>query len=157
MLGIIKKLFGCNPKQKETEPLLLSNIEKLFESWSRGLSIPPSSDIDFKPEDIQGNYAITGCNSDAEGSTYFGTLALTPAGKMVKAYWQIGHTRQPQYGYGFVKGNLLALDFYYTDNGIRCYGQAIYRITNDRLAGVWRENNNSAIASENAALKNRMV
>lgn len=157
MFGIIKKLI--RRKRKFTiEPLLHSNAESLFEEWSSGFGISmPLSDQPFSLEDIVGNYAIKGNNPNGTGEGYFGTLNLKPNGSLVKAYWEIGHTRQPQYGMGFVKNNLIALDFFYNEAGTRFYGQVIYKVDGDRLVGFWRENHVGEIALEEATLKNRFI
>lgn len=157
MFNFIKKLIH-RKRKFNIEPLLHSNAERLFEEWSSGFGISmPLSDQQFLLKDIAGNYAIKGNNPKSTGGGYFGTLSLKPNGSLVKAYWEIGHTRQPQYGMGFVRNNLIALDFYYSEEGTRYYGQVIYRVDGDRLIGFWRENHVGEIAVEEATLKNRLV
>lgn len=105
---------------------------------------------------VAGNYAIFGSNAGNDKDGYFGTLSLREQGHFVKAYWEIGHSREPQFGFGFIKGDLIALDFYYTERATRFYGQVIYKATDDRLIGFWRENHIGEIAFEEASLKNRL-
>lgn len=153
----IKSLF--QKKRRNTiEPLLHSNAERLFQEWSSGfgISLPPSS-LSPQMADVVGNYAVKGRNPNTTGEGYFGSLRLEPNGSLVKAYWEIGHTRQPQLGMGFLKDGLLALDFYYSEDGTRFYGQVIYKVDGDRLIGFWRENHVGEIAFEEATLKNKLV
>lgn len=153
----LKKIFSFTTKN-EVEPLLQENIQHLFESWSLEVGIPcaPSS-LNLLAKDVAGNYAISGNNASCSEASYFGSLSLKPKGKLLKAYWEIGHSKTPQHGFGFVKGDLIALDFYYVEEGVRYYGQVIYRVVNDRLVGFWRENHIGEIAMEEGILKNRTV
>jgi hypothetical protein len=160
----LKSIFNCikNLFQKKSrntiEPLLHSNAERLFQEWSSGFGISVlNSNRPFQLADIVGNYAVKGRTPNTTGEGYFGTLRLEPQGSLVKAYWEIGHTRQPQHGMGFLKDDLLALDFYYSEEGTRFYGQVIYRIDGNHLVGFWRENQVGDIAIEEAMLKNRLV
>lgn len=138
------------------EPLLHSNAERLFDEWSSGFGILMlPSGLSPQMADTVGSYAVKGRNPNAT-SEPLGSLRLEPNGSLVKAYWEIGHTRQPQHGMGFLKDDLLALDFYYSEEGTRFYGQVIYRIDGDRLIGFWRENHVGDIALEEATLKNRL-
>ena len=157
ILKLIRSLFG--PKKEYTrEPLLHSNADRLFQEWSSGFGISiPQPNRPLQLADISGNYAVKGRNPNATGDGYFGTLKLEPKGTLVKAYWEIGHTCQPQHGLGFLKDDLLALDFYYTEEGTRYYGQVIYKVDGDRLIGFWRENHVGELAIEEAKLKNKLV
>lgn len=140
------------------EPLLHANAERLFEEWSSGFGISmPQPNRSLQLAEVLGSYAVKGRNPSSTGEGYFGSLRLEPNGSLVKAYWEIGHTRQPQHGMGFLIGNLLALDFYYAEEGKRYYGQVIYRVDGNRLIGFWRENGDGRIAPEEATLKNRLL
>ncbi|WP_320051852.1 hypothetical protein [uncultured Acetobacteroides sp.] len=157
IFGFIRHLFQ-KKRGNSIEPLLHSNAERLFGEWSSGfgISVPPSS-RPLRLADVVGSYAVSGSNPSTTSEGYFGTLQLEPCGALVKAYWEIGHTHQPQHGVGFLKNDLLALDFYYAEAGERFYGQAIYRVAGDRLVGFWREHADGRIAPEVATLKNRLV
>lgn len=154
LLNTFSRLFK-HQKYSSIDPLLTCNVQQTFTLWSKLLPVeipptqPPTS-IDA----IVGNYAVDGGNSD--GSRYFGTLRLSTSGNLVKGYWEIGHSRQPQHGVGFLENDLLALDFYYVDEGKRYYGQVIYRVAGDTLTGLWREYQNPKLAQEIATLKNRL-
>lgn len=157
ILDYIKDLFQ-KKRESTIEPLLHSNAERLFQEWSSGfgISMPPSK-LPLQIEDLVGSYAVKGRNPNTTGEGYFGTLRLERKGSLVKAYWEIGHIRQPQHGFGFLKDDLLALDFYYSEDGTRFYGQVLYKVDGDRLIGFWRENHIGEIALEEATLKNRLV
>lgn len=148
----LRNLFR-KEKQQLIEPLLHSNVERLFEEWSSGFNLStPSS----QTAEVAGRYSVKGHNPGTADQEYFGTLTIEPKGSLVRAYWEIGFARQPQHGWGFVKNNLLALDFYYTEDSERYYGQVIYRIEGDRLTGFWRENHVGEVSIEEASLLNRM-
>jgi hypothetical protein len=152
----IKHLFK-KKKVLDIEPLLHSNVETLFTEWSSGFGFSLPNGCDLTPSDVAGNYAIRGRNASSTGFDYFGTLSLQAKGNLIKAYWEIGHTRTPQHGFGFIKGDLVALDFYYTEESTRFYGQVIYKAIGETLVGFWRENHIGEIAPEEGTLKNRFV
>lgn|GEM_PF-5657565 len=155
MISLIRKLFGKKNSSTTLEPLLLSNVDRIFEEWSKGFEVA-SLENASRSCDFCGSYAIKGRNPDKKEATYFGSLRLEAVGKIVKGYWEIGHSRAPQFGYGFVKGDLVALDFFYTVDGVRFYGQVIYKVVGDSLVGFWKEAAALGVGLEYGSLKNRL-
>lgn len=95
----------------------------------------------FSVTDLVGNYAIIGSNQDDTDTTYKGILTLTlDINNQIIAKWVINRT-QEQFGIGFFKDNILAINFNYKGEDLNTYkGTVIYRcISNDILDGFWSE------------------
>jgi len=90
-------------------------------------------------QDLVGNYHVKGSNQEEfKGYTYSGILTLRlDFNNRIIAQWRIGDAIQN--GTGFLKDNILAINFNYEteDDGIY-EGTAIYRCINaDTLDGFW--------------------
>ncbi len=92
-------------------------------------------------EDLVGRFQILGSNQDATEDTYTGSLELTlDEHRRVAAKWMINKS-QPQFGIGFFKDNILAINFQYQGDESNIYkGVVVYRcISKDVLDGFWSE------------------
>ena len=91
-------------------------------------------------EDLIGTYNITGTNQDASDNTYKGTLTLTIDANTISAKWWINN-EQEQVGTGFLKDNMLHINFSYQgEDNLTYTGEVVYRcVSNDLLEGIWSE------------------
>lgn len=92
-------------------------------------------------EDILGEYFITGTNQDDTSNSYSGTLKLSiDSNKRVLANWVINN-HQTQIGSGFLKDNILEINFRYEDEDSKTHkGVVVYKcLTKDLLDGFWFE------------------
>lgn len=108
------------------------------------LKILKDSSINYHPlkiQDISGQYDIIGSNQNNSEDNYCGKLFLTvKLEDTVSAKWIINNN-QEQYGTGYLKNNLLTINFYYYGHNNKIYkGKVVYRIlTKDILEGTWTE------------------
>ncbi len=92
-------------------------------------------------QNLVGEYKIIGSNQDQNKVNYKGLLSLKlDQYNRVVAKWTI-HKNQIQTGIGFLKNNILAINFQYLGKDLNTYkGTVIYKcITNDILEGFWFE------------------
>jgi len=92
-------------------------------------------------ETLPGTFQISGTNQDSEGLTYKGILDLQlDENNRVKAKWLINNN-QEQFGTGFFKHNILAINFNYKgEDNVIYKGVVVYKcVTNDILEGFWSE------------------
>jgi hypothetical protein len=153
----LKKWFAKD-KSQQLVVLNSANVEKVLMKWKTELGIEHQSETtNFPIDEIKGNYSITGSNPGSSKNSYFGQLAIQPHGELVKGTWQIGYDNQQQKGLGFIHKNLLAMDFYYTDDAQRFYGQVIYEMKDEELTGYWVERNVEGIGREQASWLNGLI
>jgi hypothetical protein len=104
-------------------------------------------------KDILGKFSIIGSNQDESEETYKGILNLSLDDKnRIIAKWQISKS-QEQFGVGFFKENILAINFNYQgDENKTYYGTIVYKcLTKDIFEGFWSEEfgNSNYLGSEN--------
>ena len=90
--------------------------------------------------DIIGKYTVEGKNQDENGSAYTGTLNLNlDENNKIIANWTISNHQQ--FGTGFFKNNILAINFYYFGEDTNKYkGVVVYHfLTPTILDGFWSE------------------
>ncbi|MDX6746296.1 hypothetical protein SHK09_05775 [Polaribacter sp. PL03] len=95
----------------------------------------------MKIEDLIGRFQILGSNQDETEKSYKGTLDLSlDENNRISAKWLINKSQQ-QFGTGFFKDNILAINFQYQGDENDIYnGVVIYRcISKDILDGFWSE------------------
>lgn len=92
-------------------------------------------------KDIIGEYSITGTNQDDTNNLYRGTLKLSSdSNQRILAEWLINN-HQTQRGFGFLKENILEINFKYEDEDRKIHkGVVVYKcLTKDLLDGFWFE------------------
>ena len=92
-------------------------------------------------QDIIGKFQILGSNQNEDENTYKGTLSLTlDENNRIIAKWLINKSQQ-QFGTGFFKDNILAINFNYQGDENNIYkGLVVYKcISKDILDGFWSE------------------
>ena len=95
----------------------------------------------MKIEDVLGEYSISGTNQDDSNQSYRGTLKLTlDSEKRIFAKWLINN-HQTQIGSGFLKDNILEINFKYEDEHSKiCKGVVVYKCLSENvLDGYWFE------------------
>jgi hypothetical protein len=95
----------------------------------------------MKIEEVTGTYQIIGSNQDESENSYRGTLELTlDKNNRIIAKWMINKSQQ-QFGTGFFKNNILAINFEYQgDEHTKYKGLVIYKcLSKDILDGFWSE------------------
>jgi len=134
-------------KTNESNKLTPENIDGIFTKIS-------TIDTTLLKQEIPNEYLnmrfnIKGTNSHDADSTYFGKLVLATKENIIKASWQIGFSNDIQLGIGFIKGNLLGINFYYIDNDERCEGRIIFYMNKEKnLQAYWQEDDIEGIGSE---------
>lgn len=97
---------------------------------------------------IVGNYHIVGKNSIEDTNGYVGLLSLDLEENQIRATWLVEKT-DLHYGYGFLHGRVLILNFMYSSEGQEYKGIVAYEfLTNEIITGTWTEEINTAIGVE---------
>ncbi|MFA8436311.1 MAG: hypothetical protein ACEPOZ_17510 [Marinifilaceae bacterium] len=169
VITYLKNLFSFGRRAEIEEiinwdmPTTCDNVESRFEllqeAYRNQLSSEeedPDVDMTRPLEEVYGNYSVEGHNVGNREQNYFGELELNELHeKLYKASWKIGFGGQLQKGMGFLSGDKLALDFYYTEEGKRYYGLVIYQVvSNSVLHGYWIEPGVEGVGFEECNLKN---
>ncbi len=97
---------------------------------------------------ILGTYHLVGKNSSEDETSYVGLLSLHLDEGQIRATWLVEKT-DLHYGYGFLHGRVLILNFMYSSEGQEYKGIVAYEfLTNEIITGTWTEEINTAIGVE---------
>jgi len=134
-------------KQKETEfkKRIEEEIQRrndLINSHRRNRDALVGPRPILTPQNVCGQYRVTGYNPYCPTLSYFGELTVEPLGECFSARWNIGATRQQHQGLGILVGNALAFvfegDLSQLIQGTVERGIVIYEcITPNALRGYW--------------------
>jgi hypothetical protein len=130
-----------NVSDKKLQDIFIKEISKrdgIMDKFKKNDGLNLLKNEALEPSDISGEWSVVGYNPHTQDENYYGILTIEKDNNVLRGDWRIVPGEQHHIGIGFIKNEILAFTFSYSEENPQDAGVVVYEmLTNNVMRGIW--------------------